>query len=89
MSHKEVEQFAKNVQLALRLHSAGRPGLLSQADFRQLRHLISNDDGWSLYKNSLGVTHLGSPNGDHIKIDPEGGMAVYGPKKQKELKPIL
>jgi hypothetical protein len=76
-----VDTFAKYIQLALHLHKVGRPGLLPPEDFQQLRELRSGLE-WSLYRNSMGITHLSSPEGDHIQIDDKG-ITVFGPSAER------
>jgi len=89
---KEVEKFAEYTQLALHLHKVGgREGLLSMEDFERYVGMSSISCNWNLYTNSRGITHLRSPKGDHIQIERDGTMTVFGPpwrrnKREKRLK---
>lgn len=81
MNFTLVHTFAKATQTALRLHSAGRTGLLGRDDFVQLLKLESQ--GWKIYRNSAGETRALSPQGDTIKINrDEGDITIRGPQKE-------
>ena len=76
-----IDLFAQATQVALRLHAAGRPGLLDKKDFYALLKFERLE--WKIYTNSMGETRVLSPYGDTIKIDREdANITIRGPQKE-------
>lgn len=80
MNLPKIDAFVSATTTALRLHKVGRTGLLEHSDFRQLQSLEHR--GWTIYKNSSGVTRAISPEGDMVLFDEKGDIVVTGPKKE-------
>jgi hypothetical protein len=78
--NKLVDHFARATQIGLNIHEY-MPYMISMEALRtksELEHL-----GWIfLNRNSHDVTKVISPDGEVIKIDREGNLTVYGPRKE-------
>lgn len=70
-----IKEIADAVQIGLRLHKAGRPGLMDKPDSIRLAQL-TRDGKFSIYHNSSGVTHVGSREGHHIKINRDNTIDI-------------
>lgn len=70
-----IKEIADAMQIGLRLHRAGRPGLMDKPDGIRLAQL-NNAGKFSIYHNSRGITHVGSNEGHHIKILKDNTIEV-------------